>query len=168
MAKFHRFVDPSYYLFPGESFPATPGGTGTIGNLTYDRVNVESGGTGAGDSSNADGQRATAPNEFTYFVGFGEPATSLNVNRGLRAAFESLDAVDDTLRTSIAVRGTQTGVSAGPSIAVTGWVYVGTSPLEAASDLVSLTTPAGTRPLNGTTPVAVQDIQDGGGATVIG
>ena len=48
MGNFHRFVDPSYNLFAGESFPAAPGGTGTIGTHTYDRINVTSGGTGGG------------------------------------------------------------------------------------------------------------------------
>ena len=169
MSVFHRFVDPTYYLFPGESFPAAPGGTGTIGLNTYDRVNVESGGAGGGDSSNADDQKAAAPNQYTYFIGFGETATSLHVNRGLRAAFESLDSVDNTLRASVPSRYTQSDTNpAAASIPVVGDVYVGRDPMIPASSLVAITTQDGKTPLNGTTPVAVIDIQDGGGGSVIG
>jgi len=99
MGNFHRFVDPSYHLFAGESFPGSPGGTGTVGAHTYDRINVISGGTGASGSANADAQKSAAgPNQYTYFVAFGEDATSSDANRGMRALAENCDVIDDILR----------------------------------------------------------------------
>jgi hypothetical protein len=105
---FHRFQDPTYNPLGG-AFP------GTIGAQTYDRINVVSGGVGGGDgSANADGQRVGGVNAGTYFVAFNEDATSLAMNRGLRALSQNTDAIDNILRGSIPAVGriivTSTGV----------------------------------------------------------
>lgn len=170
MALFHRFVDPSYYLFPGETFPAAPGGTGPIGLHTYDRVNVESGGVGAGGSANADGQVGGGLNQYTYFIQFGQDATSLNTNRGFRAVFESLDVVDDILRTSLPKRASQAAASpAANSVLLTGEVFVSDDPATPADELFYVVETATGRPIyNGVTRVVVTDVDTGVPGTIIG
>ena len=170
MAKFHRFADPSYFLFPGESFPAAPGGTGTIGVHTYDRVNVENAGAGAGGSANADVQVAAGVNQFTYFVAFGQFGTSLNTNRGFRAAFESMDVLDDVVRTSLPKRAAQSAASpAASNVVVTGEVFVSENPATPASELFYLVETATGRPIyNGATPVTVIGVDTGVPGTIIG
>lgn len=93
---FHRYKDPSYDLIGG-SFP------GTIGAETYDRINVVSEGVGGGDgSANADNAKlAPSPNVGTYFVAFGEDATSSFANRGMRALGQNTDFLDDMVRGNI-------------------------------------------------------------------
>jgi hypothetical protein len=162
MANFHRFVDPTYYLFPGESFPAVPGGTGTIGLHTYDRANVLSGGTGAGASANADGQVSGGVNEYTYWVAFGNDGTSLNTNRGFRAAFESLDVLDDVVRTSIPIVASQSGASpASTGIQIVGDVWCGDNASNALGDLVAAAQSNGDPLYNGTTRAVIVDIDNG-------
>jgi hypothetical protein len=171
MGKFHRYAQPSYFLFPGESFPALPGGTGTVGTNTYDYVNVVSAGVGAGDgSANTDVQKASGPNQFTYFVAFGEDATSLNANRGFKAAFESLDVLDDVVRTSLPKLATVSGASPSANgIQIVGDVWCGSSALTPADSLVGASD-SQERPLyNGINLVAITDIDNGTpGNSVIG
>ncbi len=166
--KFHRFTDPAYFLFSGETFPGTS--AGNIGGHAYDRINVVSGGVGAGGSALADAQKASGPNVGTYFIAFGEDATSLNVNRISRAITESLDLVDDILRTSIPKYATQAAASpAANNIVITGDVFVGDSISTLASQLVYLTDANGNRIYNGLTPVTISDIDNGTpGSSVIG
>ncbi len=170
MALFHRFVDPTYFTFPGESFPAAPGGTGTIGLHTYDRVNVESGGIGGGTSANADAQVAAGLNTFTYFIQFGQDATSLATNRGFRAVFESLDTVDDILRTSLPRRASQAAASpASISVVVTGEVFVSDDAGTPANELFYIVETATGRPIyNGLTRVVIADVDNGAPGTIIG
>ena len=86
----HRFFDPAYYL-GGGAFP------GVIGGITYDRINVVSGGVGGAGSAQADAAKVGGVNPGTYWVSFGEDATSLNTNRGFRALSENSDTFDDIL-----------------------------------------------------------------------
>lgn len=169
MGKFHRFVDPTYYLFAGESFPAVAGGTGTIGLNTYDRANVVSGGSGSGGSAPADGQKGSGVNNYTYFVGFGDDATSLNTNRGFRAAFESLDTLDNILRESLPKHATVTGPSpVSDAIVIPGDVWCGNAG-DTADRLVAAYQASGFPLVNGTTAVYPIDIDNGTvGSSVVG
>lgn len=115
--KFHRFVDPSYYILSGE-FPPDP-------DVDYDLINVVSGGTGSGGSATADGQKSGGPNDGTYYLAFGEPATSNYFNRGMRALSENSDHLDNLFHRDVAA----------PTIAVL--------PVE-VFHIVSVTIPAGT------------------------
>jgi len=87
----HRFVDPAYYLGVGGAFP------GSVFGTTYDRINVTSGGTGGGGSANADAAKAAGPNAGTYFMAFGEDATSRFLNRAHRALAQNTDFLDDVV-----------------------------------------------------------------------
>lgn len=86
---FKRFTDPSYDLGVGGSFP------GTVFGEAYDRVNVVSGGTGAGGSALVAGAKGTGPNAGTFFVAFGEDGLSAHVNRGLKVLTENTDHLDN-------------------------------------------------------------------------
>ena len=92
---FHRFIDPTYF----EAVPLP----GSINLNVYDRVNVISGGVGAGGSSPADSAKVGGPTPGTYFVAFGEDGTSLDANRGFRALAENADLLDDLLHRDLAV-----------------------------------------------------------------
>ena len=92
---FHRFIDPTYF----EAVPLP----GSINLNAYDRVNVISGGVGAGGSSPADSAKVGGPTPGTYFVAFGEDGTSLDANRGFRALAENADLLDDLLHRDLAV-----------------------------------------------------------------
>lgn len=98
---FHRFVTPTYY------------GGMPVG---YDLINVVSGGTGGGGSAFADGPKAAGnPNTGTYFVAWGEDATSSNANRGMRALSENTDHLDNLLRRDLAITmRTNNAVAASP------------------------------------------------------
>jgi hypothetical protein len=173
MGNFHRFVDPTYNLFGGESFPAAPGGTGAIGTHTYDRINVTSGGVGGGGSSNVDGQKSTGDTKYTYFVAFGENATSRNTNRGLKALAENTDVLDDLMRTS---RPKVSSVSSAglnsDEFQLTGDVYVGDSGSVSMESLISfyeVVSGRKTSPEVGGSLVTATDLLDGpGGSTVLG
>lgn len=171
MGNFHRFVDPSYYLFSGESFPASPGGTGLVGTHTYDRANVTSGGMGGpGGAANVDNQKASGPNQYTYFVAFNEDGTSSNTNRGMRALAQNTDVLDDILRTSVPKYATASLPAPGLDyVTLSGDVFVGDS-IMPASALVALSDPVtGHRLYNGVLPVSVTDIDNGTpGSSVIG
>ena len=171
MGKFHRFKDPSYGLFAGESFPGSPGGTGTIGGHQYDRINVVSEGSGAGGSANADVQKVGGVNEYTYFTAFGEDGSSLHVNRAIRAVGENCDVLDDALRTNIPKRAYVSKSGGTSGIAMTGLdVFVSDSGSTPASDLVYIVdSSTGRQVFNGTTAITVSDIDDGTpGNSVIG
>lgn len=171
MGNFHRFIDPTYPLFAGESFPGSPGGSGTIGLHSYDRLNVISGGAGGSGSSNADVQKSTGVNVYTYFVAFSEDATSQNVNRGFRALAENCDVLDDLFRTSIPKVSEQVVVGASQNrVVLTGDVFVGDAGASVA-DLIAFQVLDGTlsRPYNTGTAIDITDIDDGTPAsTVVG
>lgn len=100
---FHRFITPTY-------FGGLPVG--------YDLINVVSGGTGAGGSAFADGVKGLGnPNSGTYFVAWGEDATSSNANRGLRALAQNTDALDDFLHRDLARAVRTNDVTAGSPVA---------------------------------------------------
>jgi hypothetical protein len=110
---FHRFTTPSY-------FGGLPGG--------YDLINVTSGGTGAGGSAFADVAKIGGPNAGTYWIAFGEDATSSNTNRGFKALAENCDSLDDLMRRDLAVPTRTVDATAGgavSSIVITGQTFVG-------------------------------------------
>jgi hypothetical protein len=73
----HRLVTPTY-----------------IGGLpgTHDLIN-----DGTPDDAAADGQKVGGSNEDTYFVAFGEDATSSNANRPHKALAQNTDFIDDVI-----------------------------------------------------------------------
>lgn len=81
---FHRLTVPSY-------FGGLPGG--------YDYVNNAIIGT----PSFADSAKIGGPNAGTYFIAFGEDATSADANRPAKALAENTDFLDNLLRRDIAV-----------------------------------------------------------------
>lgn len=118
---FYRFVDPTYGLLGG-AFP------GTIGGVSYGRINVTSGGTGGGDGSAiVDGAKSEAPNLGTYLVAFGERGNSMHVNRGLAALGKNTDMLDDIVRANVPVPTYVEGTlgSSASTLAVTGDVWTG-------------------------------------------
>jgi hypothetical protein len=120
---FIRFNDPLYNL-QGGAYP------GSIGTQSYARANVTNGGTGGGDgSANADSAKVGGPNAGTYFVAFGEDATSTFTNRGLRALTQNTDAIDNILRGSLprVERDTIVVGTATANISLGGDVFVGPS-----------------------------------------
>jgi hypothetical protein len=167
---FHRYKTPAYNLLGG-AFP------GTVGDQTYDLVNVVSEGVGGGDgSANADGAKASPhANAGTYFVAFGEDATSSFANRGLRAISQNTDAIDDILRGNIprVDRVAITQSMGSIDVVVTGDVFVGeyglTNTQEHRDRLAHLEFATGT-PLNqssGDQPTLLL-IHDGSGNNVVG
>jgi hypothetical protein len=84
MTLFHRFAVPTY----AGGLPAG-----------YDFINNAGGGTPAF----ADGAKTAGPNVGTYFVAFGEDATSSDVNRPAQALAQNTDFLDDTLHRDIAL-----------------------------------------------------------------
>lgn len=86
---FHRLtVNPAGY-------DAFPGG--------YDFINDPAANGDAGVPANADGKKAGGPNDGTYFVGFGEDATSSDANRGFKALAQNTDELDNSMRRPLAV-----------------------------------------------------------------
>lgn len=161
---FHRYVDPTYDRLGG-AFP------GVIGAQTYDRINVISGGTGGGGSSNADGPKVGGPNAGTYLVAFGEDATSSFANRGLRALAQNTDFLDDIVRGSIP-RPTTIDYPSPNSIflELTGHdVFVGDSAGVPAANLIHVVTQTGEQVFSDEGfPIVVVDIDNGSPPTEIG
>lgn len=100
MAAFHRFIQPAYDLAP--SIPTGPG-TVSFNGVPYSFINVVSGGVGASGSAFADASKIGGPNAGSFFVSFGEDATSSNANRGLRALAENTDYLDDVVNRALAI-----------------------------------------------------------------
>ena len=102
---FHRLTVPSY-------FGGLPSG--------YDYVNNAVSGTPA----YADGAKAAGPNVGTYFIAFGEDATSSDANRPSLALAQNTDYLDNLLRRDIAlpVRTADVGPTGSPtaSVLITG------------------------------------------------
>jgi len=107
---FHRRTVPTY-------FGGLPG--------TYDYINNAVSGTPAA----ADGAKGSGPNAGSYFVAFGEDATSSNTNRANDALAENCDLLDDLFRTSQPVARYTETVTGGvvSTIVITGDIYVGGS-----------------------------------------
>jgi len=164
---FHRYTTPAYDLLGG-AFP------GTIGAQVYDLVNVTSGGVGGGDgSANADAAKvAPHVNAGTYFVAFGEDATSSFANRGMRALSENTDFLDNIVRGSIQrPASTAATLAAASSYTLTGieaWCgdAVGGSSIESLFEVVDS---AGGQVYNSTgTKIYIASVDDGSGGTVVG
>jgi len=95
---FHRLGVPSY-------FGGLPGG--------YDYINNAISGTPA----NADGAKSGGPNAGTYFVAFGEDATSSDFNRANKALSQNTDFIDDLLHQDLAVPTRTNNVTPGGPVA---------------------------------------------------
>jgi len=173
---FHRFKDATYGILPGDTYAA---GSGTIGGVPYDRANVtdEGDGTPADGSAQADVAKVGVPNAGTYWVAFGEHATSLHTNRGFRAGTENTDALDDILRENIPIfMESVNDVSSGISFYdLSGGVdvFVGDTgaPVGAGNAFryATVVDVNGDAIYNGYTRVVVTDIQpNGGGGSVVG
>lgn len=105
---FHRLTVPTYY-------GGLPG--------SYDYINNAISGTPAP----ADGAKGSGVNAGTYFIAFGEDATSSNSNRANSALAENCDILDDYFRTSSIVMRYVDVVATAAQVdfALTGDIYVG-------------------------------------------
>ncbi len=83
----------------------------------------------AGTPSVFDTGKIGGVNAGTFFIAFGEDATTLNTNRANKALAENCDWLDDLLNTSQVVMRSVSGTTVGAttSIVVTGDIYVGGS-----------------------------------------
>jgi hypothetical protein len=132
----HRFADPTYD-FGGGSFP------GSLFGQAYDRINVVSGGIGAGGSAPAEPKKPVPHvNAGTYFVAFGEDGTSANTNRGFKALAENTDFLDDVVHRDLAAPGFQLYPSGmiRTSVVVPGSVYVLPPPVAIPQMTITQTT----------------------------
>lgn len=157
---FHRYKDPAYNLLGG-SFP------GTVGALAYDRVNVVSEGVGGGDgSANADDAKsAPSPNVGTYFVAFGEDATSSFANRGLRALAQNTDFLDDMVRGSVpGYKWGSVALSGQDRFQITDDVFANDVPSSMEEVIVLIEPATGAEPITSTgarlTPIGIYDAGD--------
>jgi hypothetical protein len=110
---FHRLVVPTYY-------GGLPGG--------YDYINSPSLNGDPGSDAFADSKKGSGPNQGTYFVAFGEDATSADANRGFKALSENTDFLDNLLHRDIAITSRTADVTAGApvsSIVLSGQIFVG-------------------------------------------
>lgn len=121
---FHRLTNPTYFIPGGGSLPAG-----------YDKINdpADPSVGGSGVPAFADTIKAGGPNDGTYFVAFGEDATSADANRANKALAENADFLDDAINQSFAkpTRGANV-VSAGDTSttldgSVGGDIWVGES-----------------------------------------
>lgn len=97
---FHRLAVPSY-------FGGLPGGFDYINNAL------------TGTPAFADGVKSGGPNAGTYFVGFGEDATSSDANRPALALAQNTDFLDNLLRRDIAVPVRSNNATGAPTASVT-------------------------------------------------
>ena len=102
MSTFYRRTAPAY-------FGGLPAGYAYINNLL------------SGTPAFADGAKGSGPNAGTFYVAFGEDATSSDANRPADALATNTDALDDLLHRDIAlvVRTTDTGPTGSPTPTVT-------------------------------------------------
>jgi len=162
----HRYITPTY-------FGGLP--------VTHDLINVVSGGIGAGDGSAlvAPQKPGPHPNAGTYFVAFGEDATSADANRGLKAVAENTDYLDDVVhgdQSIPTVSSSVTPVAPVTSLVIPGNIFVGggseVNDQRTRSGLVSVLDGDGIplHVLSGTVyvPVLVSKIHNGTGTSVIG
>jgi hypothetical protein len=106
---FHRLTAPTY-------FGGLPGGYDYINNLL------------AGTPALADAAKIGGPNAGTYFVAFGEDATSADLNRAHKALAQNCDLLDDYAHRDLAVPAVTADVTAGApvtSIVLTGPIFIG-------------------------------------------
>ncbi len=110
---FHRLRVPTYF--------------GGLPSSGYDYINNAASGTPALHDS----KKAGGPNAGTYFVAFGEDATSKSTNRPIHALAENCDYLDDLFRRDLAVpirTSDVTATTAVSSITLTGpGIFLGAS-----------------------------------------
>lgn len=161
---FHRKTTPSYFISSGNLLAG------------YDYINNPGvdGTSGSGAAVGADGQKSGGPNDGTYFMAFGEDATSTFLNRPSNALADNCDFIDDILNTSIPtyVSADATAVGAVVTVALTGEIYVGVSGAPNDQDqrnrLVRVTDQDDNDlEVSGTRVVAIL-IHDGASANVVG
>jgi hypothetical protein len=122
---FHRLTTPSY-------FGGLPAG--------YDYINNAVSGTPAF----ADGQKSGGPNAGTYFVAFGEDATSADANRASQALATNTDFIDDLLHRDLAEVTVTANVgptgSPTPSVTLVGpGIFLGISAFTPLTELFQIT-----------------------------
>lgn len=135
---FHRFLDPNYLGAPTLPTGPTPV---TFDGTSYNRINVNSGGTGGSGSAYADSSKGFGPNAGSYFVAYGEDASSSNANRGLRALAENTDHLDDLFHRPLATpvrTATATASGAVSSIILPTGTFLSFSFSAALGDLFSI------------------------------
>jgi hypothetical protein len=156
---FHRLTDPAY-------FGGLPG--------THDFIN-----NFGGTPSPADGAKVGGTYAGTYFIAFGEAATTSNSNRANKALAENTDFLDDIVHRDLAVPTIKSVVLSSPTdeFVLPGDIFVG---LPGTSDdaynranLVVVYSSVGgfgyrENPTGNFTPISVDGIEDTLGATVIG
>lgn len=157
---FHRLNTPGY-------FGGLPAG--------YDYINNPAANGDPGVPAYADGKKASGPNQGTYLNGFGEDATSSELNRGGNALATNTDALDDILRADVAFTARTADVTAGSpvaSIVISGQVFVGASGVtnnQATRDLlISVLDSNDDELLVGSTKIVASLIGDGTGVNVVG
>lgn len=157
---FHRLSAPSY-------FGGLPGG--------YDYINDPATNGDAGTGAAADGKKGSGVNAGTYFISFGEDATSNDLNRPAKALAQNTDALDDILRRDLAITNRTSDVTAGSpvsSIVIAGQVYVGdfgVANTQATRDsLVSILDGSDNEIVVGSQKVQASLIHDGASANVVG
>ena len=157
---FHRYSVPSY-------FGGLPGG--------YDYINDPATNGDAGVAAFADGKKGSGVNAGTYFIAFGEDATSSDLNRPSRALAQNTDILDDLLHRDLALTSRTADVTAGgpvSSIVIAGQVYVGDNGVpntQATRDsLVSVLDNNDNEILVGAVKVQASLIHDGSSNNVVG
>lgn len=157
---FHRQSVPTY-------FGGLPGG--------YDYINDPATNGDAGVAAFADGKKASGVNAGTYFIGFGEDATSSDANRPAKALAQNTDIIDDVLHRDLALTSRTadvTAVSAVSSIVIAGQVYVGDNGVantQATRDsLISVLDNNDNELLVGAVKVQAALIHDGSSNNVVG
>jgi hypothetical protein len=141
---FHRFVDPTYFGAPPILHAAgDPAWPDIIDGVTYDRINVLSGGTGGGGSAFAEPWKASGPNAGTYMTAWTENGTSPNANRAIRALAQNTDYIDNLLHRDLAMPTMATGTGAlGPlttALVMPAYTYVGHTIADDIKHLFDLT-----------------------------
>lgn len=127
---FHRLnANPAGY----DAFPAG-----------YDFINNPAANGDPGVPANVDGKKASGPNQGTYYVAFGEDATSSDANRGFQALAQNTDWLDNALRKPIAMPTRTTDTTAVGAVSAiilpdASGVYLGTTGSDAIPEtLLSL------------------------------
>lgn len=114
MTTFHRLTTPTYFMSGG--WP--PSG--------YDYINN----TPGGSQAPADGAKVGGNYPGTYFIDFGEDATSTHGNRAHKALAQNCDQLDDWLNSSVAVPAEVDAATSGTPFTyyqLSGEVFVGKS-----------------------------------------
>jgi len=146
----------------------------------YDYINLDPSAGTPPDPALADGPISWGPNFGTYWMGFGEDATSEAVNRGYKALSENTDFLDDLMHRDLSVLKVSpvytagasetskliTGPPTGPPIflGVVGKMPVGPSPAD-LNIIVEVRDPAGNEvidPITGTKILVVSVVDSGG------